>query len=419
MIENLIKYLVKNDLKDVVITVKNNISRVVEYHNSILEKNELSNITSYIITSKINKKQVTVSFEDISNKRKVLEILRKNALIDVEHFSDNHLCNIIDNHKYSLSEIDYNAFNKHVVTYLDKYPDLTDINASYGEDIDNIDIYNDLNEHVHDTNKYAYACFEVFAKCDGVNSSSYLVLFNKRNDEVLELLEEKIKDVIMLLDVKDIENGKYRAIFTNNVVANILEAFIPVFNADKHYYKISLLTDKLNQMIANEKVTIVEDPNNSLYIGKRLFDNEGTETTYKKIIDKGQYKVILYDKKYAALCKTTSTGNSYNGINVRSLYLMPGEEHLDMMNLLNDGVLINEIEGMHAGINITSGEVSLQASGYIIKKGIIVGASKLFIINFNFLDFLNNIEYINADLEFISSRCGAPSVIVKGINVSS
>lgn len=418
-IKKLIKFLLDNGLKDIVITVNKNICRSIEYHNHDIEKNELSDIISYTITALFDSKRVNITLEDISNKKEVLELLKRNALIENDNPLNNDLCEVVNDREYNISNIDYTNLNNHVMKYLDKYLELSDINASYGENIDYIDIYNSNKQHVQDANKYNYACFEVFAKKNDINSSSYLILFNKNEEEILKALEDKIKDVIMLLDVRKINTSKQRCIFTNNVVANILDAFIPIFKADKHYNGTTLLGNKLNQRIASDLVTIIEDPENDQFIGKRLFDDEGTKTSYKKLIDKGVYKIILYDKKYASIYKTVSTGNGYNGINVRSLYLEPGEEHLDLLKILNNGMLINEIEGMHAGINTITGEVSLQACGYIIQNGIIIGASKLFIISFNFLDFLNNIEYIDADLEFISSKCGAPSVIVREINVSS
>ena len=64
-----------------------------------------------------------------------------------------------------------------------------------------------------------------------------------------------------------------------------------------------------------------------------------------------------------------------------------------MIKKLDKGILIDKLGGIHAGINNSNGEISLQAEGYYIENGEYKYASKLFIISTNIFELLNNVSY--------------------------
>ena len=82
------------------------------------------------------------------------------------------------------------------------------------------------------------------------------------------------------------------------------------------------------------------------------------------------------------------------------------------------GVLLTELHGMHAGVNVVTGEFSLQADGFWIKDGAVTRALENFTVAGNFLELLSAIEMLGDDLEFNPwSGAGAPSVRVAALAV--
>ena len=86
------------------------------------------------------------------------------------------------------------------------------------------------------------------------------------------------------------------------------------------------MENKIGEKVFHKKVTIVEDPLNEALPGKRLFDDEGTATSFKEIIKEGILKTYLYNIKEAKLEEKESTGNGYQGIDVRNMYLVKGNK---------------------------------------------------------------------------------------------
>ena len=57
----------------------------------------------------------------------------------------------------------------------------------------------------------------------------------------------------------------------------------------------TLLKDKLNEVVASKKFTLIENPHNKQYpFFYRAFDDEGVATYKKPIVEKGVLKTFLY-----------------------------------------------------------------------------------------------------------------------------
>ena len=188
-----------------------------------------------------------------------------------------------------------------------------------------------------------------------------------------------------------------------------------MFYAESINKKTSPLVDKFQEKIFSDKITIVEDPTNEKYIGKSLFDNDGVKTYYKKIVENGKFITKLYDRKTALKEDVLSTGNASG---VRNAYLVPGEKsYKELIEQLKDGIIIENIEGLHAGLNTLTGDISLQATGFLVKNAKIVKALNMIILSTNIFELLNNVVEIGNDLEFFGEVSGAPSLLVSDITI--
>src|SRR5699024_11365800 len=86
--------------------------------------------------------------------------------------------------------------------------------------------------------------------------------------------------------------------------------------ADNVQKGLSLLKGRLGETIGSPILTIVDDPFLEEGFGSRNFDDEGTSTRFKNIVDNGELKNYLYNWKAADKDGVESTGNasrSYKG----------------------------------------------------------------------------------------------------------
>ncbi len=246
-----------------------------------------------------------------------------------------------------------------------------------------------------------------------------------------ELAASAVKRSLSYLNAKPVPSKTYSVVFSNEMTRDILNVFSPVFFAEQVQKGFSLLKDKLGKQIASEILTIKDDGICEKSMGKLAFDSEGVATQNKAVIEGGKLMTYLYTTKSAKKDNVASTGNGFKGgihgsiaTACTNFYIEPTSElsQDELLKEMSNGLLITELEGMHSGTNVISGDFSWSASGFLIENGTKIHAVEQITVAGNFYEWLNNITVVGNDLKFdMPSRTGtigAPSVLVKSIDVS-
>lgn len=276
---------------------------------------------------------------------------------------------------------------------------------------------------------FAYISAMVKEGDDVKTAGKYIVSNNFSKFNAKALAKESVEEALSLLGAKSITSGNYPVILRNNVAASILEAFASIFSAEDIQKGLSLLKGKLNQKIASDGITIVDDPFMLGGVASKSFDGEGVATKFKKIIDNGILKTFLHNSKTAMKDGVESTGNAYKSsykasiaIAPSNMYIEEGHKELnEMIKETNNGLLIIDVQGIHAGLDSVSGDFSLSATGYEINDGQITRPVNQITIAGNFFGLLNDVVDIGKDLEFGMpgyGYIGAPSLKIKSLAVS-
>lgn len=403
----------------------------IETNNDKLEKFISSELKKYyvkgIIDGKTGKCYTELLSEDTCTD--VLETIVMNAKAN-----DSQEKEFIYNDSYKLNEdsllkekVDYNrkidnAFNlyKKLKKYNAKF---SNIAVGYAFNDTTIEIYNSHGLEARQQKSLTQTVYEVTVKADDISSNDYDYFVDLPNEELdeLKICKKLVDNAIDKLDYKVVQSNQYEVILANRVMANLLHAMVGSFYASNMQQKKSYLGNKLGSTIASKTVTIVEQPDNTKMLGVRFFDDEGVRTYTKDIIKKGVFKTVLYNLKTASKDKTISTGNGYNdddNTSVRNLYIVPGRKRIDNALKKFNGIYITNIEGLHAGLNVSNGDFSLQAEGYEIVDGQKGKATKLIVISGNFFELLRNVTDVYNDLKFISDEVGSPSIKVSSLDIS-
>lgn len=104
-------------------------------------------------------------------------------------------------------------------------------------------------------------------------------------------------------------SGSYAVILRHDAMADLLQAFSPVFSADEAQKGRSLLAGKEGEAVAAPCVTIVDDPFHAY--APRAFDGEGTPSVTKNVVEDGTLKTLLHNLKTAKKAGCESTGNGF------------------------------------------------------------------------------------------------------------
>jgi len=264
---------------------------------------------------------------------------------------------------------------------------------------------------------------------DTKTGSSFKIFSEFNKDGYKEIAAEAVNEAISQLGAKPTKSGKYPVIIRNKQFASLLEGFNDVFSADKAEKRLSLLKDKEGEIIANHIVNIIDDPHSKIGLASRGFDDEGTATKYRKIVENGKLTTLLHNNRTAKKAKKESTGNgtrsSYNspiGIAPSNLYLEKGSNTFEgLLQGIEYGIYITGVTGLHAGINTISGDFSISANGFEIVNGKVNNPVNQITIAGNFYKLLYDIEAIGDDLMFNfpgNSQYGSSSVRIKELSIS-
>ncbi|CEH34479.1 TldD/PmbA protein [Romboutsia lituseburensis] len=148
-------------------------------------------------------------------------------------------------------------------------------------------------------------------------------------------------------------------LYYNEAMVSLIGTFADIFSADSAQKGLSLLKDKEGEIIANEIVTIVDNPLLEDGLASTPFDDEGVATFKKEIVSQGKLTTLLHNLKTANKANVKTTGNGFKasyssqvGVEPSNLYIEKGEKSFDeLMGLVGEGVVITDLAGLHSGAN--------------------------------------------------------------------
>ncbi len=273
---------------------------------------------------------------------------------------------------------------------------------------------------------YASVSVSVMAE-ENENTKSKYELFVGNDIEKLDPARLGItaaKKAVAALGGTPVKSGSMKVILSNEVFADILGCFLPVFYAEEVHKGFSILKDKMGEKIASDILTIRDDPLIEGGFASCSFDSEGTAAYSKNVIENGVLRTLLYNLKSAAKDNVRSTGNGFKAgfksavmTSATNFFVEKGNKTLDeVIKETGEGLFITDVAGLHSGADRISGDFSLAAEGFRIENGDVTTPVDQITIGGNFYDMLKNITAIADDLKFYAS-IGSPSVAVKNITV--
>lgn len=290
--------------------------------------------------------------------------------------------------------------------------------------------------HIHNTlglcadseEKYSYSILEAILRQGEDEHGSFAFKMGADMLNYNDMIKESVDNALMQFNASTVDSGEYRVIIRNDAAGDLIHAFSDMFSADNVQKGLSLLKDKIGESIANENITLLDDPfetNNP-----RAFDDEGVPSVLTTVIEKGVLKSYLHNLKTALKDGVQSTSNAGRagvaapvGISPSNFYIVAGEKNYDeLIAELGNGIIITELGGLHAGLNEVSGDFSLLAKGLLVENGSIIRSVEQITCAGNFITFMKDIIAVGNDIKFglpgRGGRVGCPSLLIKKLVIS-
>ena len=385
--------------------------------NGKLKLFQTDDISSYIIKAIKDGKCIKIALESLNEPERIIaNLLKIFSLTDNDN--ENRFCQGNECFTEEAEVIDFSNVRKDVLALdkiKDKYKEIENIEDGYTNYKEEKQIDNESCALKESTYYNEYYATVTLAK-DDTKRVIYISYYTKCYDmeSFINYILEKIDVGLLKLDSESVKTDKYKIILTGNAVASILTAFLPSFMSKNIFLQESILTNKIGEKVFSDKISIVEEPKKG--IRSVAFDNEGTLKKNQVIVENGKFIKKLNNLEYALKLDEEPTGNAGS---INNLYIMPGKKTFDeLLKDLDNGIVIDELYGLHSGINLLSGNISLQAEGMFVKDGKMIKGLNMVILTTNFLELFNNVVEVGSSIRPVSLSVLAPDLLIDNIVVT-
>jgi len=210
------------------------------------------------------------------------------------------------------------------------------------------------------------------------------------------------------------------------VTAQFLGVLSATLNGESVLKGRSLFAHRMGEEVAASIVTLVDDATNPQAFSATPLDGEGLATRRSSLIDGGILRGFVQNSYSGRRSGTASTGNatrggfkSTPGCGCLALSLTPGTRpQADLIAGIDDGVLIQMVQGLHSGVNPVSGDFSTGASGLLIQKGEVGAPVREFTIGSTIQRMLQDVVEIGGDVEWLPMSAAGVSLVIRDVTMS-
>lgn len=413
----------QKDISNIQITEDEKVENSVYLINNKLEDYTDSEKIVYTIKAEVDGKTESVITEYLDEN--IIDLLLEKINETESNYKDQYLSNKNNNKIAKMPSADISDVREKLNDLYkekEKYPLAKSLELAYSENYLKTRIINN-NEVDIATDSLSYY-FYVESSAEKENEvatySESVLVTDKRNIDFKNIINRVLELSSLATTKRKLETKRYNVVLSSEVASKIIDHIQDMLSAEYIHQKKSCLANKLDNKIFSEKLNIVEEPRNKNYPGYIIFDKEGTDTKNKEIVTNGVIKTYLYDIKEAKVDGVESTGNKYNSIAGRNMYVKPGSKNLDdIFKSVNNGIYITHFMGsMGTSINTTTGNISMQVFGYIIEDGKLVCGFEPAVLTSSIFELLTNIDDIGNDLQFIMKSTASPTISVSNISIA-
>jgi PmbA protein len=250
-----------------------------------------------------------------------------------------------------------------------------------------------------------------------------------RDAEVLDLDKaalEAVERATRLLGATKPATRRVSVVLDPYVTAQFLGIIGGTLNGDSVVKGRSLFAQRMGEQVATSLLTLVDDPTNPLAFTATDIDGEGLAARRNALIEKGVLKTFVQSSYSARRMGLSTTGNGIRGgfgsvpsAGCLALQILPGEraQH-EIIADISDGLLIQQVQGLHSGVNPVSGDFSTGAAGLVIRNGQVAEPVREFTIASTLQRMLLDIAEVGGDLEWLPMRATGVSLVIHDVTVS-
>ena len=171
----------------------------------------------------------------------------------------------------------------------------------------------------------------------------------------------------------------------------------------------SPFAERLGSEVGSAAVGITDDGLDAEGLASSPFDAEGTPRRRTPLIEDGWLRNYLHDSYTAHRAGRSSTGNaaragyrSLPSVSSSNLLVVEGERSLEeLLAEAEGGIYITDVAGLHSGVNLVTGMLSVGASGMEISTGELGAPAREFTIASDLISMLLAVRATGAESRWV------------------
>jgi len=188
----------------------------------------------------------------------------------------------------------------------------------------------------------------------------------------------------------------------------------------------SLFAERMGEEVASASITLVDDPTDPAAFTASIVDGEGLSTRATTLIDGGVLGAFLHNSYSGRRSGTASTGSAVRpgfkgapSVGAQALRIVPGSRNpADLIADVDNGLLVQEVSGLHSGVNPVSGDFSTGAEGVMIRGGELAEPIREVTIASTLQRLLHDVIEVGNDLEWLPMSAAGTTLVVADVTMS-
>jgi PmbA protein len=221
-------------------------------------------------------------------------------------------------------------------------------------------------------------------------------------------------------------SGRFTVVLDPWVTAQLVGIVAGTLGAEEVIKARSLFAGREGEQVAAPFVTLTEDPTDARSWGASPVDAEGLATRPVRLVEGGVLQGFVHSTWTARRLGARSTGSAVRAgykstptAGCRAVTFTPGERDAEaLLADVGDGVLVQEVSGLHSGVNPISGDFSTGAQGLRIRGGALAEPLREFTIASTIQRLLHDLVAIGSDLTWLPMSAAGMTLVVGDVAVS-
>ena len=243
------------------------------------------------------------------------------------------------------------------------------------------------------------------------------------SSEILPMARKLIEWIRLSEKEVSLGSEKLPVLFTSHAINLLLATFEANTNGKTVQKGASVLADRMDEKILDERVTIWDDPLVDYATGSCVVDAEGVTACRKPLFENGVLRNFVFDLQTAGIMGKESTGNGMRGYSSlprpsnTNIRVAPGRTpYKELLAGMKRGLLIDQALGAGQS-NVLAGAFSVNVElGFLVEDGEIVGRVKDCMLSGNAFEAFNNVRDLSAETEWHGSS-ELPAVCFESLSV--